>query len=527
MDSSETISAQKTAVFRFHNPSKRKRAILHDAMARSHRAYGALVRALLARLDEIEAVEQKTQRGRFMQDRIVYPTRRGWPLPASAEACARIDAMAAVESYVQQKRERPKASPPKVEALQTIQPEYEAALDNLAALGGTDREQENALRDELNRTTRTPHPRPLGLYGYKWFYRLLRHPRTGRLYTWINLRPQKGRFTPKRSDLKADLKTRQVEQMVDVSTGEIILCDKVGWVLFPLEFGFDYHDRRFLAQADPKGARLVYKPEVDRYELHVMFEYVQPLIHTKRFVGVDRGIYNLAAWSVIEADGQTVDNGQIEGMSLRFVQQQYQLRVRKEQRRGKIVRRRKRRAYGDEAVHVTANELVRIAERHKARLVLEELQMRRVHARPKFTPRSGFNAILGRQQYQKLKQVLEYKTRVRGLPPPVYVGAAFTSQTCPECGHVARENRPKRPAGDGSFEMSSFHCQDCGYRADADVNAARVIGLKGAWLTQLPTRKTRGGRDLREAEKFPQYLLDAARQRQGSSEGGTPSSVPS
>ena len=48
----------------------------------------------------------------------------------------------------------------------------------------------------------------------------------------------------------------------------------------------------------------------------------------------------------------------------------------------------------------------------------------------------------------------------------VIVPAAYTSQTCHKCGHVAKENRESQAV---------FHCVECGYRANADVNAAENI----------------------------------------------------
>lgn len=46
------------------------------------------------------------------------------------------------------------------------------------------------------------------------------------------------------------------------------------------------------------------------------------------------------------------------------------------------------------------------------------------------------------------------------------VNAAYTSQTCNPCGHVAEENRESQAV---------FLCVACGHRAHADVNAARNI----------------------------------------------------
>ena len=48
----------------------------------------------------------------------------------------------------------------------------------------------------------------------------------------------------------------------------------------------------------------------------------------------------------------------------------------------------------------------------------------------------------------------------------VIVPAAYTSQTCHKCGHVAKGNRDSQAV---------FHCVECGYEANADTNAAMNI----------------------------------------------------
>ncbi|HGN1543426.1 TPA: zinc ribbon domain-containing protein, partial [Proteus mirabilis] len=47
---------------------------------------------------------------------------------------------------------------------------------------------------------------------------------------------------------------------------------------------------------------------------------------------------------------------------------------------------------------------------------------------------------------------------------------AYTSQKCACCGHTAKENRQSQ---------SKFECLECGYTANADINAARNILAAG------------------------------------------------
>ena len=54
------------------------------------------------------------------------------------------------------------------------------------------------------------------------------------------------------------------------------------------------------------------------------------------------------------------------------------------------------------------------------------------------------------------------------------VNSRFTSQTCSSCGHCAAKNRTSQ---------STFRCLGCGYRLNADVNAARNILALGIGVT--------------------------------------------
>ena len=152
-----------------------------------------------------------------------------------------------------------------------------------------------------------------------------------------------------------------------------------------------------------------------------------------------------------------------------------------------------------------------------ARVVVEDLSSlsairRRVRVKGK--RRGGFNRLLNRVQYEKLKSVLLYKLGEYGLPKPVEVRAANTSITCPECGHVSKDNRLKVAADDG-FEMEEFKCVECGYEAHADENAARVIAMKGQWLLGLPKKAERDWTQMPDELKFEAFVKNCAERRKG------------
>jgi len=66
-----------------------------------------------------------------------------------------------------------------------------------------------------------------------------------------------------------------------------------------------------------------------------------------------------------------------------------------------------------------------------------------------------------RYWHNRLKQRCE-ENRIRFVTVP----AAYTSTSCPICGHSNRKNR---------VTQSKFRCQQCGHADDADLNAARNI----------------------------------------------------
>ncbi|MPY78090.1 MAG: transposase [Actinophytocola sp.] len=70
------------------------------------------------------------------------------------------------------------------------------------------------------------------------------------------------------------------------------------------------------------------------------------------------------------------------------------------------------------------------------------------------------------------------------------VNAAYTSQTCSTCGHRAPENRESQ---------AEFRCRVCGFRCNADINAARIIAA-GRAVTARGALKPPGGAENREPQ---------------------------
>ena len=83
--------------------------------------------------------------------------------------------------------------------------------------------------------------------------------------------------------------------------------------------------------------------------------------------------------------------------------------------------------------------------------------------------KAGLNRAILATGWGILRWMLEYKAhRV------VKVAPAYTSQRCHECGQVAKENRPSQ---------ARFKCVSCGYKGNADINAALNILALGTGAT--------------------------------------------
>lgn len=113
-------------------------------------------------------------------------------------------------------------------------------------------------------------------------------------------------------------------------------------------------------------------------------------------------------------------------------------------------------------------------------VAMEDLDVRAMTKRPKPKPdpakpsqylhngakvKAGLNRSILSNDWSRLMKRLQDKMNANG-GRLVIVLAAYTSQTCHKCGYVTKENRDSQAV---------FRCVECGYEANADVNAAENI----------------------------------------------------
>lgn len=118
-----------------------------------------------------------------------------------------------------------------------------------------------------------------------------------------------------------------------------------------------------------------------------------------------------------------------------------------------------------------------ISKNH-AMVAIEDLQVRNMSKSAqgtteapgkKVAQKSGLNKAILDQGWGEFRRQLEYKLGWNGgilIPVPAH----YTSQTCPACGHVARENRQTQ---------ALFACVDCGHAENADVVGAMNVLARG------------------------------------------------
>ncbi len=124
--------------------------------------------------------------------------------------------------------------------------------------------------------------------------------------------------------------------------------------------------------------------------------------------------------------------------------------------------------------HDFLHKLSTETSQNHAVIVMEDLQVRNMSRSARGTvdepgknvaQKSGLNTSILDQGWGLFRRMLDYKQAWRGGDVRA-VHPRYTSQTCPECGHVAQANR---------VQQALFSCVACGYTYHADVVAARNI----------------------------------------------------
>lgn len=268
-----------------------------------------------------------------------------------------------------------------------------------------------------------------------------------------------------------------------------VLVPKVGWVKFRLGG---------LPMPDAKSYRVTMDPS-GRW--HVAFAQVPEALEgpgTGEIVGVDRGV----AKAIVLSDG-VVHHYERPDLDRAVKRQQRRLaRCKRGSNRRKRVKARLARLQAkraDARRDFVEKASTDIAVKYDL-IRLEALNVRGMTRSAKGTveepgtnvrQKAGLNRAILDKGWAVFAARLQHKAKGR----VEFVPAAYTSQRCSACGHVAAENRESQ---------AGFLCVACGHTENADVNAAKNIAAGHAVTA-------RGGTALAEpANREPQRLLLSA-----------------
>lgn len=175
------------------------------------------------------------------------------------------------------------------------------------------------------------------------------------------------------------------------------------------------------------------------------------------FIGIDRGINNIATMVILDKNMSFLDSEFFNGKETRHVRNKfkdYRTGVSQAKRLDLLKQSKGREANWMKYInHTISRKIITKASKFKNPVIkLEELN--------NFAPKLKWN-------YFQLQQMIEYKAKIKGIPL-IYVNPAYTSQTCPKCGHIEKDNR----------HGINFKCLKCGYQNNADSVGAWNIAKK-------------------------------------------------
>ncbi len=209
-----------------------------------------------------------------------------------------------------------------------------------------------------------------------------------------------------------------------------------------------------------------------------LIEIPDPISVNNETVGIDRGV----KLALADSDGRQVENP-------RFLTE-LQPRIKRAERE---VSRKKKDSHNQKKARKKVASLRRLVARRRevfinteslyyaknyGTVIIEKLQVKNMTASAKGTAeepgknvrqKAGLNRAILDSGWGLFGIAAGYKLEERG-GKLVSVHPAYSSQTCPTCSHVHKDNRKTQ---------SEFKCVKCGHTENADVTAAKEIKARG------------------------------------------------
>lgn len=226
------------------------------------------------------------------------------------------------------------------------------------------------------------------------------------------------------------------------------------------------HMEQYLDGSWKFGASKLVKHQDGTYYFHLCCEReteTREVTKSSTFMGVDAGQNFLAVASTTDRKCRFFCGGRAKDLRNIFSTMRKRLQskgTRSAKRMLKHLSGRERRLMTD-MNHRVSKEIVRFAGQNKVDVIgLEDLTGIRDRTETSKTQRYTHHSWA----FFELQSFIEYKAREKGIST-VFIDPAYTSQTCPRCNHISKNNRHRK----------SFVCECCGHSLHADLIGARNI----------------------------------------------------
>ncbi len=512
----------KTARFKIHNPSRHRQAQLQYALTNYHQTLKRALEKVIADPELYERTHEPDRKGKLRPNkykiakflRVIPPM--NWALAPLRDYLIG-DGTAMLLSHLNKAyKGKNETNPPTVGRLEPLsEKEYRQAYSEFASSHAFPLKEKRVEKIEKARQDGHPRvadrlyeiysnwavttaaglllrrlegaiPRPIEFTHCEFKRGFLLARKGNRYYVFVRLFGENSKYKKV---------TILDEGFVDCKTNGEIGGKKYPGLIFPLELGREFHQLEYLTHGSPQSAKLVAKRnEAGAYDyfFHIAFEFKPEPIPATSVLGIDRGATKLGAGTLLNLDGKLIQSGiDLDGSAFSAEMKRLRAIIAAKQRKG-IQKSRTFKLRGRKADIILgeyANRIIQIATENRSQIVLEAINQR------------FMSGVLTQSQFGKLKSMLDYKAERIGLPSPIEVPAAYTSQTCAACGHKDSANRPKKDAA-GKNIQDVFLCVHCGYHANADHNASEIIALRG--IHQMHN----GGKKFRKFEDFQPWLKD-------------------
>ena len=240
--------------------------------------------------------------------------------------------------------------------------------------------------------------------------------------------------------------------------------------------------QRTALQKPVKSARLIIRKAGLFLKIFVVYDV--PLKEAAKPVGVDVGIRKL----LVGSNGIAVSGGPFIARMEHFESLLQTLGTKgtsSAKRRQKRLAGRERR-WAKAMLHQISRHFVESLKDGEY-VVLEELPDARNGTNGIATPCKDHPAAFRGWALSRLLRMLSYKCADAGVPV-VYVSPDFTSQRCPRCGTIHKNNRRTQ---------ALFRCVNCGFQHNADIVAALNLReqARGGWAVVSQPHAVHKGMD--------------------------------